>query len=408
MSQAGLARISSGNLPPQVPIMFVTDSGTATPALGILQILGVSTVSGSVPVSTSAPGSSNIVDINIQRSQAIAATDATKVGLAAFNSAQFTVDANGFVSTSGTSIGQTITGNTGGALSPTAGNWNIVTANSTVLFAGSGSTLTLDFSKNNLILGTNPAGLPGGNGLDNVGLGFNVLNSLTSGTSNTAVGYTAMQSATTANSNSAYGFEALLTIISGNNNSAFGSLALGSLTTPGINANNTGIGVSALQHVQTGVSNIGLGFSAGISYLTSESSNIVIGNAGVAAESNVIRIGTQGTGAGQQSQTFIAGVVNTVSGRVVKTTVPGAYPYTTLTTDYVILVDTSSARTINLVASPVTGTTYRIKDNVGSAAANNITITPAAGTIDGAASYVISSNWGSVDLVYNSTAWRIL
>ncbi len=102
------------------------------------------------------------------------------------------------------------------------------------------------------------------------------------------------------------------------------------------------------------------------------------------------------------------GILKTDSGQIIKTTVPGAYPYTTLTSDYVILVDTASARTINLVGSPVTGVTYRIKDNVGSAAANNITITPAAGTIDGAASFTINANWGSVDCVYNGTSWRIL
>lgn len=95
-------------------------------------------------------------------------------------------------------------------------------------------------------------------------------------------------------------------------------------------------------------------------------------------------------------------------GQLVNVTAPGAYPYTTLTSDYVILVDTSAARTINLIASPVTGQTYRIKDNVGSAAANNITITPAAGNIDGAASATINIAYGSVDVVYNGTQWNIL
>lgn len=40
------------------------------------------------------------------------------------------------------SVGQTITGNTGGALSPTAGNWNIVGTGS-ISTSGSGSTLTI-------------------------------------------------------------------------------------------------------------------------------------------------------------------------------------------------------------------------------------------------------------------------
>lgn len=76
-------------------------------------------------------------------SVALAATDGTKVGTCNFNSAQFSVDANGFVSTSGTGIGNTITGDSGGALSPTAGNWNIF-GRSGSKTSGSGSTLTVN------------------------------------------------------------------------------------------------------------------------------------------------------------------------------------------------------------------------------------------------------------------------
>jgi hypothetical protein len=96
------------------------------------------------------------------------------------------------------------------------------------------------------------------------------------------------------------------------------------------------------------------------------------------------------------------------SNNLVQVTSPGAYPYTTLAQDYVILVDTSLARTINLLANPGTGQTYRIKDNVGSAGANNITISPAAGNIDGAGSFTISTNYGSVDFTYNGTQWNAL
>lgn len=87
---------------------------------------------------------------------------------------------------------------------------------------------------------------------------------------------------------------------------------------------------------------------------------------------------------------------------------PGAYPYTTIPQDGVILVDSSSARTIVPLASPTTGQMHRIKDNVGSAAANNITITPSGKNIDGVASYVIATNYGSVDIVYNGTEWSTL
>lgn len=89
-------------------------------------------------------------------------------------------------------------------------------------------------------------------------------------------------------------------------------------------------------------------------------------------------------------------------------TTPGAYPYTTLTSDQVILVDSSAARTITPLASPATGQTYTIKDNVGTAATFNITITPSGKNIDGSASYVINTNYGSVDIVYNGTQWNVI
>jgi len=92
----------------------------------------------------------------------------------------------------------------------------------------------------------------------------------------------------------------------------------------------------------------------------------------------------------------------------VKIKTPGAYPYTTVPQDNVILVDTSSARTITPLASPTTGQMHRIKDNVGTAAANNITITPSGKNIDGSASFVIGTNWGSADIVYNGTQWNVL
>lgn len=83
----------------------------------------------------------NAFTIEIQRSTAVAATDITKNGVSHFNSTQFTVDANGFVATSATGIINTLTGNSGGAISPTAGNINTLGTGS-ITIAGAGSTLT--------------------------------------------------------------------------------------------------------------------------------------------------------------------------------------------------------------------------------------------------------------------------
>jgi hypothetical protein len=53
-----------------------------------------------------------------------------------------------------------------------------------------------------------------------------------------------------------------------------------------------------------------------------------------------------------------------------------------------------------LFATPATGTLLTVDDCKGDAATNNITITPAAGNIDGAATYVINTAYGSWTGVY--------
>lgn len=123
---------------------FAVQTGTTpvVPLLGIVTFNGSTVAAGTNPVRTNGTGA-NTMALQVQISQALAATDATKIGLANFNSAQFTVDANGFVSTSGTGVANTITGDSGGALSPTAGNWNIL-GGPGVTTSGSGSTLTIN------------------------------------------------------------------------------------------------------------------------------------------------------------------------------------------------------------------------------------------------------------------------
>jgi len=124
-----------------IPTTFTADSGSATPAANNLNILGTTVAAGTSPLVTSGAGST--ITINAQRSQALAAADSTKVGLSNFSSADFAVAATGFVTLSTTGAGKTITGDTGGALSPTANNWNIL-GGPGVTTSGSGSTLTIN------------------------------------------------------------------------------------------------------------------------------------------------------------------------------------------------------------------------------------------------------------------------
>jgi hypothetical protein len=85
------------------------------------------------------------------------------------------------------------------------------------------------------------------------------------------------------------------------NNTANGVVALFSNTT---GHDNTAGGAGALFNNTTGANNIALGENAG-EFLTTGDNNIDIGNVGAAAESNTIRIGTQGT----QTAIYVAGIM---------------------------------------------------------------------------------------------------
>ena len=57
----------------------------------------------------------------------------------------------------------------------------------------------------------------------------------------------------------------------------------------------------------------------------------------------------------------------------------------------------------------VTGQVFYLKDGLGLAApATPVTITPAAGTIDGAATATIDAPYGALTLVYSGVEWKIL
>ena len=146
-------------------------------------------------------------------------------------------------------------------------------------------------------------------GSSNTASGLNALNKNTIGSSNAANGAYALYSNSSGIDNTASGFDALYSNINGPNNTASGYGALFSnISGPA----NTAIGSNALYSNTSGGSNIVLGFQAGFN-LTTGSFNIDIGNAGVAAEANTIRIGTVGS----QSNAYIAGISGvTVAGGI--------------------------------------------------------------------------------------------
>lgn len=134
-------------------------------------------------------------------------------------------------------------------------------------------------------------------GIRNSALGHETLVHNLSGSTNTAVGQTALYNNTTGSNGVALGAEALFSNTGGNNNTSVGYEAL--YYNAGGNSN-TAVGEQALMSNVGGGSNIAIGQGAG--KLINGSSNIAIGNAGAAGESNTIRIGTS------QNTTYIAGI----------------------------------------------------------------------------------------------------
>lgn len=144
--------------------------------------------------------------------------------------------------------------------------------------------------------------------VNNIFIGFNSGNFINTSTANIGVGQGTLFDVTTGSTNLGVGHLALGDLTSGNTNEAFGGQALASVT---IGDDNLSVGSLSLSNLIDGSNNLAVGQGAGTAYTGTESSNIIIGsNAGVLGESNVLRIGVDGNGVGQQDTCFIAGILN--------------------------------------------------------------------------------------------------
>jgi len=124
----------------------------------------------------------------------------------------------------------------------------------------------------------------------------------------------------------------------------------------------------------------------------------------------------------------VAGTITSNGGTITITTGPGAInietsgissfsyknvnssPYTVLTTDEYISVDCSGGPiTIKLHNAATTGQSFTIKDRTGNASTNNITVTTVGGVvnIDGSTSFVLNTNYESINVLGNSTSYEV-
>ncbi|MBW8877429.1 MAG: tail fiber domain-containing protein [Acidobacteria bacterium] len=143
-------------------------------------------------------------------------------------------------------------------------------------------------------------------GEGNTALGAQTLEVSQGAIDNTALGYLALNLDTTGYENTATGAIALINNQTGNENSALG---YGALYFNGSGSLNTAIGGTALASLTSGSNNLALGVDAGRNYSGAESNNVVLANRGIAGESGVTRIGSNGT----QTRAFIAGIYGATS-----------------------------------------------------------------------------------------------
>jgi len=419
---------------------FTADSGSATPAAGVIVMKGGSNISTS--------GATNVVTYNVSgttnhavqignvggslTSLAVGTNGQVLIGSTGADPAFSTLTSTGGtiaftpgahtlnLETSGTV--NTITGNTGGAISPTAGNINIVGSGAITVTGNPGtSTLTISGATDASSFPTDsgtavPAAgaltIHGTHGLNTSGAGSTVTvavnNTLTLGdlsvvgannpaltittgdidivagnlvmpttasasvgvikfgadpyiqffNGNTYVGDNAGNFVGTT-ANTGIGNNALSSNTSGSSNTAVGSGAvLGSLTS---GQSNTALGGAALTSLLTGNANIGIGLQTGSAYTGSESNNILIGTAqiGTAAESNVIRLGLT-SGGSAHTKAFIGGIngINVGSIANVATVASTGQIGSAVITAGTGITVTPGANTITIAASGTSNFTY--------------------------------------------------
>ena len=290
-------------------------------------------------------------NIDLQVAAANASSSIAKAGIASFNSLAFSVDANGFVSLTGTGIAQTLTGNTGGAIAPVAGNINTVGTGS-ITISGAGNTLTTQLT-----------------GLTNhavfVGAGTATITNV--GPSSTT-GQILQNNAAADPSYSTATYPST-TVVS--------QLLYSSAT-------NTVAGLATSNNGVLTTSAIGVP-----QFLANGTNGQVL---------------TATTGSPPTWQ-------NPIQSLVTYTNVTFAMsPYTVLASDEYLSLNTSGGAITLLF--PNTTTTNRIwvvKDRTGNASTNNVSITTVGGavTIDTQTTYKLFSNFSSVSMIFNASNYEI-
>lgn len=293
---------------------FPTDSGTATPAAGVLNILAQNAALGcGSSVLFSAPGPANTVQLNV--------TDANSNTIVGNNAGNLTL-----TSTNSTGLGKSVlhaltSGNSNTVIGSLSGALITTSPSNTIVGEGSGTAIAGGSGLNTILGQGSGTGITTGSG--NIILGQASGNSITTETNNICIGISGVAGASShlfigipgaqrilhnyGGSNVFYGpIAGNFTLTTAEFNTGIGGSSLLSLTT---GDDNTAVGDASLQLITTGTNNAAFGSDAGLTY-TTESNNIILGSThGTAAESNVMRLGNDGSvGGTTTAKTWIYGV----------------------------------------------------------------------------------------------------
>lgn len=330
---------------------FPTDSGTATPVLGVLNLFG-----GNNLIS-SASGNTVTFDLNGTTNHAVQLGNASG------------------------SLTSLVNGTTGQVLHAITG------ANDPVW---SSVSLTADVTGILPIAngGTNASAFATTNGT--VYFDGTRLVPTATGTANFVLTSNGAGSAPTYQAVSASG---AVTSVSGGNNITIS----GTATAPIVNVSGTTNHALQLGNATGSLTSLGVAANG----------QLPIGSAGV---DPVLATLTAGSGVSISNGAGTITISQSTTPIIANYTTVNSSPYVVTTTDYYMSVDTSTiAITIQLPNAPTQYRTFIIKDSAGNALTRNITVTTVGGVvlIEGATTFIMNTNYASINLLYDGVGYQI-
>lgn len=257
---------------------------------------------------------------------------------------------------------ETLTGNSGGAVSPSANNINTIGTGSITIVGNPGtSTLTTQLTgltSHNVLVGAGTATIT------------NVAPSVTSGIPLISQGAAA--------------------------DPLFGTAVVAGGGTSATSFNVNGIVIS--NTTATGA----------LASLTLSNGQLVIGSTGVSPVASTLTAGS-GISITNGAGSITVSATGTTTLNVTSVT-HAASPYTVLAADDFLAVDTTGGVvTLLFPNAPATGRVYSIKDSKLDSATNNITVTSVGGTVtfDGSTSRIINTNGASLNIIFDGTNYEI-